>query len=661
LLAVVDPPDESRPPRDGGARRATSPDGLDAARLSDFVGGRALAWLGGIATLLGIGLLLALAIAHGWIGHEARVAMAAVGCLALMAGGIWLHARRGRTEAAVVMVAVGTAGWFATAIVASEGYRLIAPAVAVAAVMLGGAGATVLAIRWAGRAIAALGLIGALGTPILLGAPEQGTLIAMLAGGAACAMTVVLWQRWLWLAFATVLVCAPQWTGWLIQGHGTAASLAVLGAFASLGLTGAVISQARGEHDDRMLRSAAALALLNATIVAVAGRLTLGATVGACWLAAVAVAHIALGARRWPRLDVVASLRRLLVAIGVIVGDAALALGLHGLVLSAAWSASALLLAWVGRRIQAGEAGGPWLEVGLGAQISLLLTRTLLDVPPAQLSGAPQLVSLVAVAILAATCLGCSRVAAGPRSLFRLALEGLGLLAIGYLTAATLEGPVLVAAWALEAVALGQVHRRGKDPAGWYAALAFLAAAGAYALATMAPPTGLVLGVDDLAPAAVSLAVVGVGAAVVGARGAVPRRHRVTMLAGAGLAGLYLASLAIITAFQPGAGSQSDLVLELSVRQQGQVLLSGLWVMVGLFGLILALQRDITALRYAALALMLVTVAKVFLYDLSTLTSIYRVLSCLLLGGFLLVGAFAYQRMRPPAPPDLRTVHPSQR
>jgi uncharacterized membrane protein len=83
--------------------------------------------------------------------------------------------------------------------------------------------------------------------------------------------------------------------------------------------------------------------------------------------------------------------------------------------------------------------------------------------------------------------------------------------------------------------------------------------------------------------------------------------------------------------------------------------------MVGLFGLILALRRDLTALRYGALTLMLVTVAKVFLYDLSTLTSIYRVLSCLVLGGFLLVGAFAYQRMRPPAPPDLRTLHPSQR
>jgi len=47
-------------------------------------------------------------------------------------------------------------------------------------------------------------------------------------------------------------------------------------------------------------------------------------------------------------------------------------------------------------------------------------------------------------------------------------------------------------------------------------------------------------------------------------------------------------------------------------------------------------------------------------YDLSTLTSIYRVISFIVLGLLLLAGAYAYQRSRPPPPPDMRTVHPSQ-
>ena len=66
----------------------------DAASLSDFLGGRALAWLGGIATVLGIVLLLALAIAHGWIGREARVVLAGAGSSALLAAGIWLRSTR---------------------------------------------------------------------------------------------------------------------------------------------------------------------------------------------------------------------------------------------------------------------------------------------------------------------------------------------------------------------------------------------------------------------------------------------------------------------------------------------------------------------------------------------------------------------------------------
>ena len=61
-----------------------------------------------------------------------------------------------------------------------------------------------------------------------------------------------------------------------------------------------------------------------------------------------------------------------------------------------------------------------------------------------------------------------------------------------------------------------------------------------------------------------------------------------------------------------------------------------------------------------ALGWLMVTVGKVFLYDLSILTSIYRVISFIVLGLLLLAGAYAYQRLRPPPPPDMRTVHPSQ-
>jgi uncharacterized membrane protein len=47
-------------------------------------------------------------------------------------------------------------------------------------------------------------------------------------------------------------------------------------------------------------------------------------------------------------------------------------------------------------------------------------------------------------------------------------------------------------------------------------------------------------------------------------------------------------------------------------------------------------------------------VTKVFLLDLATLTSLYRVVSFIGLGLLLLVGAFIWQRLRPRALSDLR-------
>ena len=118
-------------------------------------------------------------------------------------------------------------------------------------------------------------------------------------------------------------------------------------------------------------------------------------------------------------------------------------------------------------------------------------------------------------------------------------------------------------------------------------------------------------------------------------------RHEVTDLRGAGSP---LHQLAV-----------GQLVL-LDVRQQGQVALSALWGTVGFAALVLGLRRDLRLVRLGALTLLLVTVGKVFLFDLATLTSIYRVMSFIGLGMFLLTGAFVWQRLRPRDVPDMREV-----
>jgi hypothetical protein len=319
-----------------------------------------------VATLLGIVLLLALAISHGWIGPLARVILAGGASAILMAGGAWLHARHGRTEAALAMVGTATAGGFATLIVAADVYRLIPPALALGGSMVVGALATAMAIRWAGRAIAGLGLIGALVSPILVGAPSDAVTIAMLAVGAACATWVVLWRRWTVLAFAAVLVPAPQWAVWVLRGHSVAVELAVLGVFGAVGLLASVFAQVRSYEDDALALTAAALALLNAVLIGVIGRITLGEVPAGAWLIGVAIAYAGVGLAR--RIAIHETLRRLLIATGVICLDAALALLAHGLVLSAAYGAGAVTFAWLVRR-RAGGVDEPWLWLAVGEQV----------------------------------------------------------------------------------------------------------------------------------------------------------------------------------------------------------------------------------------------------------------------------------------------------
>jgi uncharacterized membrane protein len=97
-------------------------------------------------------------------------------------------------------------------------------------------------------------------------------------------------------------------------------------------------------------------------------------------------------------------------------------------------------------------------------------------------------------------------------------------------------------------------------------------------------------------------------------------------------------------------------IFDIGTRQQAQVLLSAMWALVGVAALVIGLRRDMRGVRAGALALLLVAVGKVFMYDLATLTSVYRVVSFVGLGLLLLAGAFAWQRMRPRALPDLRDV-----
>ncbi|HEY6836007.1 MAG TPA: DUF2339 domain-containing protein [Gaiellaceae bacterium] len=78
--------------------------------------------------------------------------------------------------------------------------------------------------------------------------------------------------------------------------------------------------------------------------------------------------------------------------------------------------------------------------------------------------------------------------------------------------------------------------------------------------------------------------------------------------------------------------------------QHGQTAVSAFWGAMGLAALYLGLTRASKRLRRAGLAIFALSLAKIFLYDLSQLSSITRALSFLAVGAVLLLGGFFYQR-----------------
>ena len=211
---------------------------------------------------------------------------------------------------------------------------------------------------------------------------------------------------------------------------------------------------------------------------------------------------------------------------------------------------------------------------------------------------------------------------------------GTALSAIGF--ALVLSGPALVAGWSVHAVVLFWLARRLDDERAFLGGAAFLAGAAVHVLAFEAPPSALVEGLDELSRAAVAIGLVA-GTALAGARlarpGRLPWRDLLETLGAAFV--VYLGSIAIV-----------DATHETGRGERAQALVSAFWSVTGLAALVFGLLRDERRIRLGGLVLLAVAVVKVFLYDLSTLESLYRVLSFVALGLLSLAGAFAYQRIR---------------
>ncbi|HYW29516.1 MAG TPA: DUF2339 domain-containing protein [Gaiellales bacterium] len=125
----------------------------------------------------------------------------------------------------------------------------------------------------------------------------------------------------------------------------------------------------------------------------------------------------------------------------------------------------------------------------------------------------------------------------------------------------------------------------------------------------------------------------------------------------AGASALWTLSAAILGAEQLVA----DPGLAESVHdhfQQGQVLVSVGWVLVGLALVVASLRGERRALRAGGIALLFVALGKLFLYDLTFLTAMARAVSFIATGSVLLLAALLLQRFAPQVKAALGDEHP---
>lgn len=210
---VTPEPEQPRPvtspvPAIQAAAPQPAPQGKD---FEEALGSRWAVWVGGVALALGGLFLVRYSIEQNLLNPPTRIALGGLFALALIGAGEWLRRRErsfdlmGIPSANVpsILTAAGSCTAFASAYAAYALYDLIGPATTF--VLLGLiALLTMIAATLHGPALAALGLLGAMGSPLLVSSkePEPWALVIYLAFVVLAAYGVARMRLWQWLALA---------------------------------------------------------------------------------------------------------------------------------------------------------------------------------------------------------------------------------------------------------------------------------------------------------------------------------------------------------------------------------------------------------------------------------------------------------------------------
>ena len=313
--------------------------------------GRALAWVGGLALVLGAIFFLSLAFSRGWIGPELRVLIGLVAGSVFLGGGA-AFMERGNRLLGHVLTPVGLAIISISLVGATRLYDLIPVELGLAIALLSAIAAAVIAVRSNSQIVAGFGLVSVLAAPPLMGAtPDVSTLafiVVVLIGTTA----VALWRSWSWLPPTAFVLSAPQAASWITGDPGAAVGLVGIWLFWLLNIVAAGGEEFRRHRDD-LSTSSATLLVANVAFLVWAGFVLLSGDLlvyRGFFLVLVALAQLGVGGFFIVRDGERNLFGLLAMGTGVAALTMAAPVALGASAVPIAWSAEAVVLAWIAVR-----------------------------------------------------------------------------------------------------------------------------------------------------------------------------------------------------------------------------------------------------------------------------------------------------------------------
>lgn len=662
--------------------------------------------LGVIILVLGLGFFLKYSIEHGLIGEQGRAVLSILAGCAMVAGGLRLTGRRYHLMG-LGFIGGGLAVLYWSVYALTMYYRLLPQAWALPLVVLVTVAAGVLAVRLDSPLVATIGIVGGYASPMLLimrQADYLGVFAYLLVLGAGV-LAIALWRRWPLLNYLGMLFTYGIFT-WVLIRHYEPAHFARVMPF----LCGFFALHAAVMYGHNIARRQ------RTTLVEILGQLLNAGLFFGFGYHLVTGAHprewaaaLTLGLAAFYSLHVSLLLVRRLHDRGLLLTLTALAaffltltmpIALSKEWLTLSWAALAFFLLWLGRRVDSrflrllayalyvitlgrvlvfdlDREFGLWRRAGeapalrdygrllagrllvFGAPILSLFGAWWLHRRPTAAGrlavgrdndtpGVPMPVALAVffwaavLALFGYLNFECDRfftVAGDPARLPMLTVLWVGLCALVAWRYAVRRHSALLAVLVLLVLAvLAKL---------WYFDLPSW---------NLNMADGFVGFYRRWSPADAGLRLLDAGVVLLLLWG-VARWLRSGGEEGRFLRGAFgVAGLAVLFLFLTFEVNTFLMLFQRGFRPGG---VSILWTLFALFFLVHGLRRDAPAWRYAGLALLAVVVAKVFLFDLAELSSVFRIVAFIVLGLLVISGAYLYLRFRqagpaastPPAPP----------